>query len=272
MFHAHLDHGRSIESWPEALEAACRSSRHFRVVHVLRETASTQDAALRLGPGAVVTAGRQVAGRGRLGAAWADTQDQGVAVTFTLGPLPAERLGMAAAVASAEALVSLLPPAAAMHAGIKWPNDIVSVRPCGSLRKLCGVLVERTDQLSLVGMGVNVRQSSFPGDLAARATSLAMLGGRADRLEVLLGLLHRLDHWLEASDADLAAGYRRLDRTAGLRLRFLTPSGAVEGLVLDCDPMRGLRIRTRSGEVHLAAATTRVDPEPSGGRTTMPPP
>lgn len=261
--------GGSLDPWPEAIEAACQGSPHFRMVRVLRETTSTQDAAVQLGPGAVVTAGRQSAGRGRLGAAWADTLDEGVAVTFTLPPMPAERLAMAAAVASAEALISLLPPEVAACAGIKWPNDIVALRPDGGFRKLCGILVERTDRMSLVGVGVNVHQASFAGELAGRATSLAMLGVHVDRLQVLLNLLRELDRWLGASHEVLAAGYRRLDRTRGLRLRFHTPAGPVEGVVLDCDPLQGLRIRTLEGQVELAAATTRVDPEPPADRSTM---
>lgn len=263
---------RSLDRWPEAIEAACRGTTHFSHVLVLRETTSTQDAAAGLAPGAVVTAGRQVAGRGRLGAAWADTGEEGLAVTFTLPPLQAERLGMAAAVASAEAIRACLPAPAAARAGIKWPNDIVEVQADGTFRKLCGVLVERSDGVARVGIGVNVRQSGFPAALAARAASLAMAGACVDRLEVLLSLIGRLDRWIGASDEALAAGYRGLDRTVGLRLRFQTPSGPVEGVVQACEPRQGLRVLTDQGEVHLSGATTRVDPEPPDGRSTMFPP
>ena len=262
---------RPLESWPDAIEAACAGTRHFRQVRVLRETASTQDAAVRmeLAEGAVVTAGRQAAGRGRLGAAWADTQGEGLAVTFTLPPLPPERLGMAAAVSAAEAVIASLPAESATRAGIKWPNDVVAAWPDGTPRKLSGVLVERTDRVALVGIGINVRQASFPGELSGRAASLAMMGSTADRLQVLLELVGRLDHWLQVDDASLAEGYRRLDRTAGLHLRFRTPEGLVEGTVLSCDPLKGLRVRTVDGEVVLPSATTRVQPEGPADRSRM---
>jgi BirA family biotin operon repressor/biotin-[acetyl-CoA-carboxylase] ligase len=253
---------RSLDLWPEAIEAVCRETSHFTQVRVLRETTSTQDAAAGLAPGAVVTAGRQVAGRGRLGAAWADTGEEGLAVTFTLPPMDAERLGLAAAVASAEAIRGTLPADAVARTGIKWPNDIVIVRPDGGFGKLCGVLVERSDRGALVGIGVNVRQSVFPTAIAHRAVSLAMLGASVDRLAVLLALVRRMDRWIGTSDASLSAGYRELDRTVGLRLRFQTPAGPVEGVVQACEPRRGLRVLTQQGEVHLPAATTRVDPEP----------
>jgi BirA family biotin operon repressor/biotin-[acetyl-CoA-carboxylase] ligase len=265
--HGHRE--RSLDLWPEAIEAVCRETTLFTRVRVLRETTSTQDAAAGLAPGTIVTAGRQVAGRGRLGAAWADTGEEGLAVTFILPSLDAERLGMAAAVASAEAIREGLPADAAARTGIKWPNDIVIVRPDGGFGKLCGVLVERSDRGALVGIGVNVRQSAFPSAIADRAVSLAMLGASVDRLEVLLRLVRRMDRWVGASEASLSAGYRELDRTVGLRLRFQTPSGPVEGVVQACEPRRGLVVRTQQGEVHLPAATTRVDPEPPEGRSTM---
>jgi len=83
---------RPLEAWPDAPERACAGTTHFRQVRVLRETASTQDAADEgsLPVGSLVTAGRQSAGRGRLGHAWADTADEGVACTFAV-PATANR-------------------------------------------------------------------------------------------------------------------------------------------------------------------------------------
>jgi len=54
--------------------------------------------------------------------------------------------------------------------------------------------------------------------------------------------------------------YTKVDRTAGLRMKFLTPQGMVEGVVLRCDPAIGLFIQTASGVQNLPCATTRVQP------------
>lgn len=262
---------RAIEAWPDALEAACARTRTFRHVRVVRETASTQDAAMQLGVGAgsLVTAGRQVRGRGRLGAAWADTRGDGVACTFVIEPMSPEALAMSAAVAVATAARACVPETSRERLGLKWPNDLQAAWPDGSRRKVAGVLVEVRDGLALIGVGVNVRQRIFEGELATRAASLHLLGGTHDRLAVIERLLACLDEALGLQPTELARRYQTLDRTIGQRLRFLTPSGAVEGEVLRCDPALGLEIRGASGPVWLPAATTRVHVEGPSDRSTL---
>jgi len=265
---------RPLEVWPDALERACADTTHFRQVRVLRETASTQDAADEGGlpVGSLVTAGRQSAGRGRLGHGWADTADDGIAVTFVVQRQDPERLAMAAAVAVAQAARDSVPVSEAARLGLKWPNDLLCAWPGGAPRKVAGVLVEAREARALIGIGVNVRQRAFAGELADRAASLHMIGGVQDRLHALLALVQRLDVALSATSASLEADYGALDRTAGLRMRFNTPQGLVEGVVLHCDPSRGLRVRTDAGEQWLAAATTRVQPDPPASRSTLQPP
>ena len=78
-----------ITDWADRLEAVCAACPHLGAlhVHIVAETASTQDAAWAASGGAagwLVVAGRQVAGRGRLGRFWADTGDDGLAMTLTL--------------------------------------------------------------------------------------------------------------------------------------------------------------------------------------------
>jgi BirA family biotin operon repressor/biotin-[acetyl-CoA-carboxylase] ligase len=252
---------RPLETWPDALERVCAGLRHIRKVRVLRETASTQDAALacEMDAGLLVTAGRQTAGRGRLGSAWADTADEGVACTFAMQPHPVEMLSIGAAVAVALAARDVLGAAQADRVGLKWPNDLLARCDDGGLRKLAGVLIEVRDGRALIGVGINVHQTRFPTELGDRAASLAQLGCAADRLQVIERLLVRMDEALESTAEVLAAQFAQLDRTVGLRLRFQTAHGAIEGLVLRCDPMRGLEVRTGEGSVWLPAATTRVE-------------
>lgn len=256
---AHAPPQRPIEDWPGALEAAVAACRHLRRVQVLRETASTQDhARASAAPaGTAVVAFRQTAGRGRLGRAWADTAHEGVAVTFVLDDHAPEALTMRSAVAAARAARAF----AGEAPGIKWPNDVVA-----GGRKLAGVLVERTDGRSLVGIGVNALQRSFGPDLAEHATSLALLGAACDRLEVLVELVRALDAAMSAADADIYRTYRSLDRMCGNRCAFRTPEGPVEGTVLDVDPLHGLLVATVAGPRFLPAATTSVAPAASGSR------
>jgi len=154
-----------------------------------------------------------------------------------------------------------LPPGVAGACGIKWPNDVVV-----DGRKLAGVLCERCDGRSLVGIGINVAQREFPPELAPHAASLAMLDGTADRLQVLLTLVDTVDASFRR-DWDLAVdSYRSLDRMTGRTCAFQTPSGPVEGRVRRLDPLRGIEVETEFGVQFLPAATTSVVPPPGPGR------
>jgi BirA family biotin operon repressor/biotin-[acetyl-CoA-carboxylase] ligase len=267
-------HERSIEAWPDALERACAACAHVRRARVLRETASTQDAAMMLdgdGP-ALVTAGRQVAGRGRLGSVWADTGQDGVACTFVVTERDAERLSMIAAVAAAGACRDAVPDGRRDAVGLKWPNDVIARCADGAWRKVAGALVEVRDGRVCIGIGINVRQRDFVPELGDRAASLHQIGSSLDRLAVIERLLARVDEAIGLDPAALADRFRGFDRTVGLRLRFQTAEGPVEGEVIRCDPALGLEIRAAQGLRWLPAATTRVEQGFWSSRSTMVPP
>ncbi len=250
-----------FDQWQSRLEAACSASENFRHAITLNETASTQDAPQTRDAcaGSVIAAWRQTAGRGRFGRAWEDTATAGVAATIVVPAQAAERLALASAVAAAEACESALchvnaaNEAAITTVGIKWPNDIVVAG-----RKLSGVLIETRENRAFIGIGINVAQTHFDGELESRATSLAMLGSVADRLDVLCALVAALDRALGSSDETLIAAFLRRDALRGTRALFATPAGPVEGEVCSIDPMRGLVVRTESGEHFLPAHSTSV--------------
>ena len=74
---------------------------------------------------------------------------------------------------------------------LRWPNDLLL-----NEKKLAGILVQAADSQTLAkvaakgvliaGIGVNVNQSAFPGELQAIATSLRMETGEEYSREVLL--------------------------------------------------------------------------------------
>lgn len=240
-----------FSSWQGRLESACAETAALRQVRLLESTASTQDAPeTREAPaGTIVAAWRQTAGRGRFGRQWVDTATAGVAATFVVDPQPTERLALAGAIAAADAVEQAL----GFRVGIKWPNDILVEG-----RKLAGVLIEIRGGRALVGIGINCSQDRFEAELESRATSLAMLGARTDRLEVLASLAVALDRALAASDAHLVDAFVARDALRGTRAVFSTPDGPVEGEVRLVDPMRGLVVRTDSGERFLPAYSTSV--------------
>lgn len=274
-----------IEAWPERLERAAAGRRWIRRVRVVRETASTQDAARSAGAvaGDLVAAWRQTAGRGRLGRRWFDTGEDGVACSFVIEKGEPERLLAASAVAVCVAIEKVIDMSARRAGaaprparqeetpasggagrsmatpapGIKWPNDILS--PDGG--KLAGILVECADDLAIIGIGVNVSQRAFPALDDASHTgrppcSLAMMGVAADRVEVIEALMVSLDEWLGRPIEQLIDAYRARDRLRGTVAAFDCAGRRVRGIVDDVDPIEGIRVRTGAGIEVLPAATS----------------
>ena len=241
----------ALEQWTDRLEKVVASDDVLRRVIVLRETESTQDAARRFGPraGDFVVAWRQTAGRGRLGRTWADTREDGVAMSIVIPTGPPQRLAVALAVAVADAAEHLLH----RPVGIKWPNDIVIDH-----RKLAGILVEQSGAMAVAGIGMNVTQTTWPQELADRAVSLAQLGRTVDRLDVIVALLESLRRALGQPDEVLTAAFIEHDVLRGAEATLRNGSETIQGTVLRIDPFDGLLVRTNSGEVHLPAATTTI--------------
>ena len=144
--------------------------------------------------GTVVMADTQTAGRGRRGRVWHDAPGDSLLVSIVVRPrlnvadLP--KLSFAAAVAVAEAVEATT----GLDARLKWPNDVLI-----DGRKLAGILLESrvvAAPIVVVGIGVNLRQRTFPRELAEIATSVDLAGGRAvEREELLEAVLDAFDRW-----------------------------------------------------------------------------
>lgn len=249
-----MSEGAPCEDWPGLLEACVKTCALFRNATVVRETETTQDIAVRMGaqPGDVVTTFRQTAGRGRLGRAWADTGAEGVAITLVVEGAPPERLAIASAIGIARAAETCLAGAAPpQRIGIRWPNDIVV-----ATRKLAGILVEQDDRTARIGVGMNVRQQTFPSEIAGRACSLAQFGAALDRTEALIAIITSMDAAMGLTDDVLRGEFAARDVLRGCVATFQHDRQIVTGRVVDIDPMRGLRVASEAGEIFLPACAT----------------
>jgi len=94
---------------------------------------------------------------------------------------------------------------------IKWPNDIMSAN-----KKICGILIENTFigskiKNSVVGIGLNVNQESFP-DVLQHATSMKLqtnINYNLEELihELLLNIKHRISALLSKKFTALEEEY-----------------------------------------------------------------
>jgi BirA family biotin operon repressor/biotin-[acetyl-CoA-carboxylase] ligase len=198
--------------------------------------------------GTLVTTDHQTAGRGRVGRVWKALPQRQLALSLILRPtFPPHFLVMASALAVAQAVEAVT----AARPDIKWPNDVLVAG-----RKVCGILIETSDGVAVLGMGVNVN-GALEGDpeLAARATTLAEALGRPVSREALAeAIIRRLD----ARYTDLLAGGVSAQRTLRLawRERLVTlgrratvrqRETTLEGLAEDVDDDGALLLRLDEG-------------------------
>jgi len=137
-------------------------------------------------------------------------------------------------------------------ARIKWPNDIYVDN-----KKIAGILIENTIDsgfiiLSVVGIGLNINQESFPDDIP-NPVSVKMLQQKpADRVKILSALLSavekRYQQLKENSIKDLHREY--LNHVAGMnqRIKFMKDGKLHEGVLSDITRDGMLFIRTDDGD------------------------
>src|SRR6266568_8476241 len=171
-----------------------------REVIVLEQTGSTNDAVLEMArdskEGLVLFAEQQTAGRGQRGNRWESPARKGLCFSILLRPKIDIHESAGLTAWAAGAVANTIRQEFSLEPTIKLPNDVHIDR-----RKVAGVLVEMRAQqgaqhLAIVGVGINVNQSSrdFPGELQARAISLAMnLGRHIDRQKFAATVLRSLD-------------------------------------------------------------------------------
>ncbi len=186
-------------------------------------------------PGDVFTAEFQTAGRGRLNHEW--QSGKGVNLMFS-AVLSVDGMEMAEAatlplVAGLACLKALVPFVPGHRVSLKWPNDVL----CDD-RKLAGILCERNGDKVIVGVGINVNETSFPPEIADRATSLKSVAERQfDREQVLAAVLDSLSawyrRWRQAGFAAVHEEFAAIDHLLGRNIAVLqTPS--------DSSPVTGL--------------------------------
>ena len=174
----------SIAHWPDRLEALVDGIGTPLVQsRVVASCDSTQGLARSLGCGAVVLAGRQVAGRGQRGNQWCDTGSDGLAFSMVLPATDQPQRSQALAAAIVSSLQEFKPGSFQ----VKDPNDVLL-----DGRKVAGVLIEQSDGLAVIGVGINVLQQEWPEELADVAISLSQAGLDVDRLEILEKVLPSL--------------------------------------------------------------------------------
>ncbi len=211
---------------PDVLKRQLKGTLFGKHIYHFFKTDSTNRVAFELGhagepEGAIVLAEEQSAGRGRAGRTWHSERAAGIYVTLLLrpklAPVQAPLLTMMAGLSAHTAVEAVT----GLAVDLKLPNDLI-IRG----KKAGGILTEMHAEPGMVrfvvvGIGLNVNQERFPGELAAIATSLRQETGKTQsRMELLVRLLREFE-----------SDYNRLLREgiAGVVQRFEVVSSYAHG-------------------------------------------
>ena len=146
--------------------------------------------------GTVIIAEEQTGGKGRLNRDFFSPKYEGILFSLILRPncLPkdAPKFTLLAAVALVRAMEKFN-----LHAGIKWPNDIIF-----DGRKVVGILTEMSAEIGrvnyiVIGIGINanITREEFPKNICNIATSLYEMNGnkKISRINFFRAVLEECD-------------------------------------------------------------------------------
>lgn len=209
--------------------------------------------------GTLVVADMQSAGRGRRGRDWSSPKHQGIFFTILLRPeiepVNAPMLTLVMAMAAARGISKRT----GLETQIKWPNDIVI-----NGKKVVGILTEMSAQIDyvnhvVIGTGINVHQTSFPEEVAQKATSLDLEqenqgGTRIFRAQLLEEILEQFEIcyeiYIKTQDlSGLMEEYNQQLVNKNRRVRVLDPLGEFEGQALGINTHGSLLVEKDGGEI-----------------------
>jgi BirA family biotin operon repressor/biotin-[acetyl-CoA-carboxylase] ligase len=202
-----------------------------------------------------VLAEEQTAGRGRAGRSWSSERAAGIYATLLLrprlAPVQAPLLTMMAGLSAHSAVQAIT----GLTVDLKWPNDLL-IRG----KKAGGILTEMHAEpgqvrFVIVGIGLNVNQEKFAGELASIATSLRIETGKSQsRMEVLVRLLREFEgdynRFLREGVASVVARFEAVSSYAkGKRVRVTNGAESYAGTTAGLGPEGLLQVKRDDGEM-----------------------
>jgi BirA family biotin operon repressor/biotin-[acetyl-CoA-carboxylase] ligase len=210
--------------------------------------------------GLCIMAREQTAGRGRQGRSWVSEKDAGIYCSLVLRPkielslLPL--ITLMTAVAVHDALEKMFP----IECDIKWVNDILV-----NEKKICGILTEtaETEQglAVIVGIGINLKNSNFPPEIAETTTSIEKETGIVPQTEaVLQGLIENLQVIYQQFTSENGDNYVRREwiKSSGFAfgktVKVKTANETIVGTTRGIEFNGALRVETQNGEIRIIHA------------------
>lgn len=117
--------------------------------------------------GHTIIAEQQTAGKGRMGKKFYAPNNQGIYLSVIVRPQLSVEYALMITSCAAVAVAEAIEKVSGLRCGIKWVNDLYS-----NGKKLCGILTEAAIgveqgglEYAVIGIGINVSNTSFPKEL-----------------------------------------------------------------------------------------------------------
>lgn len=242
---------------PEEVVQGLGDHKFGRNLKVFSSLGSTNDKARELiekgaGEGTIVVAEEQTRGKGRRGRRWFSPPGAGLWFSIIMEPdfSPGEAplLTVAALLAVHDILL-----ARGLPAEVKWPNDILL-----NDKKVCGILSELivqpdTINYAIIGIGMNVNQTSFPELLGEKATSLRIFSGnRVNRVILLQSILNKFVLYynrLPEGQKDIISSWKNRLQLIGREIIIESAGNEYQGKAVDISQRGELLLQDESGEI-----------------------
>ncbi len=213
--------------------------------------------------GTTVVSEVQTQGKGRMGRSFHSPIGMGIYMSVVLRPkLSVEHsllITSCAAVAVAEAVELVT----GLECKIKWVNDIY----VGN-KKLCGILTEASVNVeqggldyAVVGIGLNVQNTTFPKNISDIATSIYLETGKKFSKSLLAAeILNKLEEHLDKiQDKSFIEDYRKRSNLIGRRIEITQGDAVTQAVCIGIDEICRLLVRYDNGEEKaLMSGTIRI--------------
>jgi BirA family biotin operon repressor/biotin-[acetyl-CoA-carboxylase] ligase len=267
LIHSRTNSGYSIAAAPDILTDAgitgyLTTKRIGRKLDVYKSIDSTNSFAKNLAilgspDGKTIIADTQTGGRGRFDRVYYSPAGNGIYMSVIIRPhFNVDRsllITSAAAVAVTDALLSL----SGLETRIKWVNDILSDQNGGVPRKLCGILAEASMGLetsgldyAVIGIGINVNNTSFPPDLRKTATSVYIETKQYySRNQLAAEILNNLEKRIDSIETGgFMDDYRTRSIVIGKRIRVTNGNSVYKSTVSGIDEYGRLILTDEDGQ------------------------
>jgi BirA family biotin operon repressor/biotin-[acetyl-CoA-carboxylase] ligase len=218
-------------------------------------TEALNQAARGADEGLCVIARQQTAGRGRQGRVWISPKDAGLFFSVILRPKIEMRFFPLITLMTAIVVHDALETLYGFECDIKWVND---VHVDG--KKICGILAEATETKKgaaiVVGIGINLKSSNFPPEIAEIATSIETETKISPDMERLLQILTaNLSQYYDLLSGESGAEKirtewaRRSSYAFGKSVKVTMTNEIISGTTRGIESDGALRIETENGEI-----------------------